>query len=160
MLYMKCLSKCPYSKKPVLPQTILSCKSVTLILIFHPNIHPNIWVTVNFPIYRKLIHDNINHKNQESFIQYYFEGDINTAQKTTFSFSKCSKNIIFPKQLHWNMIFLVLSRKIIFLFSENMMLFFRRKMKDDLSKKKIHGNMIYSSNVLKRWSSQKNCIGI
>ena len=26
--------------------------------------------------------------------------------------------------------------------------------------KKIHGNMIFSSNVLKRWSFQKNCTGI
>ena len=31
--------------------------------------------------------------------------------------------------------FLVLSRKMIFLFLENMILFFRRKMKDDLSQK-------------------------
>ena len=31
----------------------------------------------------------------------------------------------------------------------------RRKMKDNLSKKKIHENMIFSLNVLKRWSSQK-----
>ena len=34
------------------------------------------------------------------------------------------------------MIFLVSSGKMIFLFPENMMLFFRRKMKDDLSQKK------------------------
>ena len=33
-------------------------------------------------------------------------------------------------------------------------------MKDDLSQKKKHGNMIYSSNVPKRWSFQKNCAGI
>ena len=58
--------------------------------------------------------------------------------------------IIFPKKLHWNMIFLVSSGKMIFLFPENMILFFRRKMKDDLSQKKIHGNMIYSSNVPKK----------
>ena len=33
-------------------------------------------------------------------------------------------------------------------------------MKDDLSqKKKVHGNMIFSSNVPKRWSFQKNCTG-
>ena len=31
----------------------------------------------------------------------------------------------------------------------------RRKMKDNLSKKIIHENMIFSLNVLKRWSSQK-----
>ena len=40
------------------------------------------------------------------------------------------------KKSHWNMIFLVvLSGKMIFLFPENMILFFRRKMKDDLSQK-------------------------
>ena len=41
--------------------------------------------------------------------------------------------MIFPKQLHWNMIFLVSSGKMIFLFPESMILFFRRKVKDDLS---------------------------
>ena len=59
-----------------------------------------------------------------------------TARKTIFSFSKCSEKMIFPKKLHWNMIFLVSSGKMIFLFPENMILFFRRKMKDDLSQKK------------------------
>ena len=60
------------------------------------------------------------------------------------------------------MIFLVLSGRMIFLFPENIMLPLRRKMKDDLSQKnnnkktkKKHGNMIFSSNVLKRWSFQK-----
>ena len=41
---------------------------------------------------------------------------------------------MFPKKLYWNIIFLVLSRKI-FLFSKNMILFFRMKIKDDLSQK-------------------------
>ena len=36
---------------------------------------------------------------------------------------------------HWNMIFLVLSGKMIFLFPENVILFFRHKRKDDLSQK-------------------------
>ena len=49
---------------------------------------------------------------------------------------------------------LVLSGKVIFLFPENMILPLRRKMKDDLSQK-IHGNMIFFSNVLKRWSFRK-----
>ena len=39
------------------------------------------------------------------------------------------------------MIFLVPSGKMIFLFLENMILLFRRKMKDGLSQKKIHENM-------------------
>ena len=60
---------------------------------------------------------------------------VSTARETIFSFSKCSEKIIFPKKSHWNMIFLVSSGKIIFLFPENMVLFVRRKMKDNLSQK-------------------------
>ena len=52
------------------------------------------------------------------------------------------------------MISLVLSGKMIFLFLENMILFFRHKMKSDLSQE-IHKNMIFSSNLLKRWSLQE-----
>ena len=73
---------------------------------------------------------------------------IGTARKTIFSFSKYSEKIVFPQKSHWNMTFLISSRLMIFLFSENMMLFFRREMKDDLSQK-IRGNIIFSSNVLK-----------
>ena len=52
------------------------------------------------------------------------------------------------------MIFLVLSGNIIFPFPENMILSAGLKMKHDLSQK-THGNMIFSSNVLKGWSFQK-----
>ena len=62
--------------------------------------------------------------------------------------------MVFPKKLCWNTIFLVLSGKMIFLFPKNIILPLRPKMKDDLSQK-IHGNMIFPSNVLKRWSFQK-----
>ena len=58
MSCMKCLSKCPYSKTPVLPPKISICVPVTFSLTFHPNFHPNILVFQNLPIYRKLIHDN------------------------------------------------------------------------------------------------------
>ena len=75
-----------------------------------------------------------------------------TARKNIFSFSKCFEKMIFPKISHWNMIFLV-SRRMILLFPGNMILFFRRKKKDDLSQK-IPGNIIFSSNVLKRLSFQ------
>ena len=125
--------------------------------------------------------------------QYWHRVSQITVQKTIFSFSKCSEKMVFPKKLPWNMIFLVLSRKMIFLyywkcdlilytenegwpfsknymeiwhflqmfwkgglskklhwnliflvlsgkmiflFPENMILFFRRKMKDHLSQKK------------------------
>ena len=44
--------------------------------------------------------------------------------------------MIFPKTLHWNMVFLVLWGKTMFLFPKIMILFFRWKMKDDLSPKK------------------------
>ena len=77
-----------------------------------------------------------------------------TARKTVFSFSRRLEKMVFPKKSCWNMIFLVLSVKMIFLFPENMILPLRRKMKEDLSQK-IHGNMMFSSNVLKRWSFQK-----
>ena len=77
-----------------------------------------------------------------------------TAQKTIFSFSRRLEKMVFPKKSCWNMIFLVLSRKMKFLFLENMILPLRWKMKEDLSQK-MHGNMTISSNVLKRWSFQK-----
>ena len=63
------------------------------------------------------------------------------------------EKLVHPNKSHWNMIFLVSSGKMKFLFPENMILFFRRKMKYDLSQK-LHGSMIFSSNVLKRWFFQ------
>ena len=62
------------------------------------------------------------------------------------------------KKSRWDIIFLVLSAKMIFLFPENIIFFFRRKMEDDLSQK-IYVRMIFRSNVLKRWSFQKNRTG-
>ena len=56
-----------------------------------------------------------------------------TARKTIFSFSGRPEKMLFPKILRWNIIFLVLSGKMIFLFPENMILHVGRKMKDDLS---------------------------
>ena len=56
-------------------------------------------------------------------------------------------------------IFLVLSGTMIFFFLTNIILFFRLKMKDDLSQKNRWKYDI-SSNVLKRWSFQNNCTGI
>ena len=58
-----------------------------------------------------------------------------TARKTTFSFCGCPKKMVFVNKLRWNMIFLVLPGKMIYLFPENMILTPRRKMKDDLSQK-------------------------
>ena len=39
-------------------------------------------------------------------------------------FFKCSEKMVFPKKLHWNMIFLISWGKMVFLFSEN--IFFSR----------------------------------
>ena len=71
------------------------------------------------------------------YIRYNLEYLVhnNTARKTIFSFSRRPEKMVFPKKSRWNMIFLVLSRKIMFLFPENMILHLRRKMKDDLSQK-------------------------
>ena len=74
---MKFLSKCSYSKKPVLLLKIPGYGPLTFSLTLHPNFHHNTLVFANLPIYRKVIHDNISLLlNQESFIQDYFEGDI------------------------------------------------------------------------------------
>ena len=45
-----------------------------------------------------------------------------TARKTILSFSRRPEKTVFPKKLRWNLIFLVLLGKIIFLFPENMIL--------------------------------------
>ena len=55
-------------------------------------------------------------------------------------FFRCSEKMVFPKRPSWNMIFLVLSGKMIFFFSRKHDFFFGLKMKDDLSRE-IHGNM-------------------
>ena len=68
--------------------------------------------------------------------QQKLESKFVTAQKTIFSFSKYSGMMVFPRKPHWNIIFLALSGKMIFL-------------------KKIHRQMLFSSNVLKRWSFKK-----
>ena len=51
--------------------------------------------------------------------------------------------MVFPKKSRWNMTFLVLPGKIMFLFPENMILHLRRKMKDDLSQKKTRNHYIF-----------------
>ena len=68
--------------------------------------------------------------------------NVHCTKKYIFFFQMFEK-MAFPKKLHWNMIFLVLSRKTIFLFPKNMTLFVRQKMKDDLSQKKLRGNIRY-----------------
>ena len=48
-------------------------------------------------------------------------------------FPRRPEKMVFPKNLRWNMVFLALSGKMIFLFPENTILHLRWKMKDDLS---------------------------
>ena len=54
------------------------------------------------------------------------------------------------KRPGWNMTFLVLSRKMIFVFSETRYFFFGKKMKDDLSQE-IHGGMVFSVYTCRRY---------
>ena len=61
---------------------------------------------------------------------------------------------VFPKKSSWNMIFLVLLGKIMFLFVENTILTLGGKWKM-IFFKKIQGNMIFSSGLPKRRSFQK-----
>ena len=66
-------------------------------------------------------------------------------QKNTWKydiFFKCSEKMEFSKKLHWNMIFLVLSGKMVF-FPKTWYFSVGRKMKDDISQE-IHRNMIFS----------------
>ena len=53
------------------------------------------------------------------------------------------KDGLSKKKLAWNMIFFLLSEKMIFLFPDNMILFFRRKRKDDLSQTKTSEYYIF-----------------
>ena len=76
------------------------------------------------------------------------------ARKIIFSFSRRPEKMVFTKKSPWNMIFLVLLGKIIFLFLENMILTLGGKWQM-IFFKKIQGNMIFSSGPPKRRSFQK-----
>ena len=52
-------------------------------------------------------------------------------------FSRRPEKMVFPKKSGWNMIFLVLSGKMIFLVPKNITLPLGRKIKDYISQKKI-----------------------
>ena len=62
-----------------------------------------------------------------------FRGTLYHGRKTIFSFSGRPEKMVFPKNSRWNMIFFVLSVKMISLFFENMILPLGWKMKDELS---------------------------
>ena len=61
-------------------------------------------------------------------------------------FFKCSKKMVFSKKLYWNMIFLVLSGKMVFFPKKTWYFFFGREIEDDLFQE-ILGNMIFSVNT-------------
>ena len=76
-------------------------------------------------------------------------------------FFKCSEKMVFPKRSHWNMIFfVVLFGKMIFIFPENMILLFRRKMKGDLSQKKCMEIRYFLQMHRKDGLTKKNRSGI
>ena len=82
-----------------------------------------------------------------------------TARKTIFSFSRLSEKMVFPKKLCWNMIFLVILGKMIFLFPENIILYLRRKMKDDLSQKKYTEIWYFLQTFSKDGLFKRGCTG-
>ena len=94
---------------------------------------PSLKVVEVILVQRNLV-DNQYHQKPE--VLYTFTPNKSMHEKPYFLFPNVFKKMAFPKKMHWNMIFLVSSGKMIFLFPENMILFFRRKMKDDLSQKK------------------------
>ena len=67
----------------------------------------------------KVFFDQPIKNNQEAYEKLVRISKNNTARKIKFSFCNCSEKIVFPKKSHWNMIFLVLSGKMIFLFPRN-----------------------------------------
>ena len=99
---------------------------------------------------------NINSRDVSFCFWYKMTAYYFTTRKTIFSFSRRPEKIVFPKKLRWNMIFLVLSGKMIFLFTENMILPSYPQTENEKwsFSKKLHGN-IFFLNVLKRWSFQK-----
>ena len=85
----------------------------------------------------------------------YIFVEYSTAWKTIFSFSKYPEKLVFPKMLHWNMIFLVFSGNMIFLFPENIILLFKQKVKDDYSQKDIWKYDIFFGRKMKHHLSQE-----
>ena len=83
----------------------------------------------------------------------------NTAQKTIFPFCKCSEKMIFPKNCTGIWSFLYHQEREYF-FSPKIWSYYSGGKWKIIFLKKICGNMIYSSNVLKTLSLQKNHTGI
>ena len=84
---------------------------------------------------------------------------VNTARKTIFSFSKCSEKMVFAKKiaLEYDLSCIIKKGDISFTRKYDLILQVEKNL---IFLKKIHGNRIYSSIVLKRWSFQKSSTGI
>ena len=82
-----------------------------------------------------------------------------TGRKTILSFYRRPENMVFPKKSCWNMVFLALSGKMIFLLPAYMILHFRRKMKDDLSLKNIRKYDIFFKLSEKMIFSKRTTLG-
>ena len=82
-------------------------------------------------------------KNMILFFRQKMKDDLSQKNIRRYAvFFKCSEKMIFPKKLHWNIVFLVLSEKWYFCLPENM-IFFLWMENDDLSQE-TRGNMIFS----------------
>ena len=77
-------------------------------------------------------------------------------------FFKCSKKVVLPKKIILEYDLSCTIRKDSISFSRKHDIFLRRKMKDDLSQKKIHGNMPNISGTTKKDDAhpRKDGIGI
>ena len=94
-------------------------------------------IALEYDLYCIIRKDDIfSPENMILFFTWKMEGLFSQKNKWKYDiFCKCSEKTVFPKILRWNMIFVVLSGNMVFLFPENMILFFRRKMKYHLSEK-------------------------
>ena len=90
-------------------------------------------------------------QNMILLLGWKMKGDF--SQKSTWKydiFFRCFEKIILSKRPHWNVTFLVLSGKMIFIFSGTRYFLFERKKEDDLSQE-IHGGTIFSVYTCKRY---------
>ena len=87
-------------------------------------------------------------------LKYFLSACIDDCKENHISFSRRPERMVFRKKLDWNMIFLVLFGKIMFIFLENMILTFDRKWKV-IFFKKIQRNIVFSSGLPQRRSFQK-----
>ena len=108
----------------------------------------NRWnVIINFHVFMR-----------KMYYKYAQSNSYRTARKTIFSFSKRFENMVFPKKIALEYISCIIrkddisfSRKYDLILDTKWKMIFLKK------KKKKTGNMIFSSDVLERWSFQEIC---